>query len=223
MDSPSNVSAPIHSNTGAGSAEPTAERPSQLTAAAPRLAPIDRSTGFLHWLLRLAFRVQLGKVMMPLRVIFPRIPRYMFAHFTLLYFYARGLTIPRTLRHLLAIRVSDRNQCSFCSDAHRAFFMLEKPSRELLRALDGAAGAGPLDPATQAALAYADEVTATGRASDACFAALRAHWNEQQIVEIAWVVAFTVYLNLLARPLGIGSDGFCDLVRAKQAAAASRR
>ena len=44
----------------------------------PRLAPMDGYAGFWLGVLRLAFRFMFGKVMMPLRTLFPRIPGYAF-------------------------------------------------------------------------------------------------------------------------------------------------
>jgi alkylhydroperoxidase family enzyme len=52
----------------------------------------------------------------------------------------------------------------------------------------------------------------TGRVPDALFEALRAQLSEQKIVELTWLCAFTTYLNRLAVPLGVGSDGFCALL-----------
>jgi alkylhydroperoxidase family enzyme len=47
---------------------------------------------------------------------------------------------------------------------------------------------------------------------DEVFAALRVHLSENEVVELTWLCAFTTYLNRLAVPLGIGSDGFCALL-----------
>jgi len=40
---------------------------------------------------------------------------------------------------------------------------------------------------------------------------MRACFSEKEIIEITWLQAFTTYLNRMAVPLGIGSDGFCAL------------
>jgi len=214
MDTSSNVNASLRPErpcaTLAASPQPEGRAPG------PRLSPIDRSTGLLHWLARLVFRLRFGTVMMPLRVIFPRMPRYAFAHFALMAFYERGLSIPSTLRHLLSIRVSRRNQCSFCSDMHQAMFMLQRPPSALLAAAAHDQGGAALDQKTLAALAYADEVCESGDVGEATFERLRACFDERQLMEIVWVVAITTYLNRMARPLRMGSDGFCEIVRRQQ-------
>ena len=190
--------------------------PAACDTSTPRLPPIDRYAGFWLALLRAAFRFMLGKVMMPLRVIFPRIPGYAFAHLCVMRFMDRGLSLPRPLVHVLTMRVSRNNACSFCFDAHQAMFMLDRPSPDALQAATRSLDDPALDPPTRAVLAYADEVVHRGEVSDATFAGLRACFDDKQLVEVVWVAALTVYLNLLARPLRIGSDGLCALVESRQ-------
>lgn len=187
---------------------------SQSPDDAPRLAPIDRYAGFWVAILRAAFRFTFGKVMMPLRVIYPRIPGYAFPHLCLMWFVQRGISLPKPLTHVLSMRVSRNNQCSFCFDMHKASFMLmEKPSAEMLELASADAHDLTLDAPVRAVLAYADEVVQQGQVSDATFAALQASFSEKQVVEIVWLAAFVVYTNMLARPLRLGSDGFCALVK----------
>ena len=189
----------------------------QTEPTAPRLAPIDRYAGFWLGVLRTAFRWTFGKVMMPMRVIFPRIPGYAFTHLCAMIFMQR-LSLPRSLSHALSMRVSRNNACSFCFDAHRAAFMLEKPDPAALQAATRPLDDPALDPQTRAVLAYADEVVHQGQVSDPVFAELAAHLSERQVVEVVWVAAFVTYLNLLSRPLRIQSDGFCAIVEARQRA-----
>ena len=216
------VKADLHPASKQPSEPPDAQETSHASAelaapaAGPRLAPIERPAGILHGLLCWLFKLRFGKVMTPLRVMFPRIPRYTFAHLALLLYFERGVSLPRTLRHLIMLRVSQRNGCSFCADAHEAFFRLERHPPELLAALADPLESGRFDGATAAALRYADQLCATGTADDATFDGLRTHFDEQQTMEIVWLVAFTGYLNAMARPLGLGSDGFCAIVQAQQ-------
>jgi len=186
------------------------------TAIAPRLPPIDRYAGFWLALLRAGFRFTFGKIMLPLRVIFPRIPGYAFAHFWLLMFAQRSISLPKPLVHVLSMRISRNNSCSFCFDMHKAAFMLEKPDLSMLAWASRDATDPELDPEVQAILSYADEVVMGGDVSDATFAALRARFNERQVVEVVWIAAFVIYLTMLARPLRIPSEGFCTLVEAKR-------
>ena len=189
--------------------------PPLAEAAGLRLAPIDTYRGFWLALLRSAYRRLFGKVMMPLRVLFPRIPGYAFAHLCLISFMGLGLRLPRQLTHMLSIRISRNNGCSFCCDAHQAAFVLDKADPGALHAALLALDDPTLDPRTRAVLAYADEVVDHGNVSDATFAALMTHFDERQVAEVVWLAAFVTYTNMLARPLGIGSDGLCALAQVR--------
>ena len=47
--------------------------------------------------------------------------------------------------------------------------------------------------------------------TDETFEALRAHFDEREIVELTWLVAVENYYNRMNRALGIGSDGLCEI------------
>ncbi|MDH5676808.1 MAG: carboxymuconolactone decarboxylase family protein [Myxococcales bacterium] len=184
--------------------------------AAMRLAPLDRPRGLWQRLLWLYFRMRFGKVMAPLRVMLPRIPRYTPAYVRLIFFAERGLSLSPRIRHLIELRVSQRNGCSFCSDLHQAMALAKGHDDLLFDSVDGYESDSRYDEPTRWALRYADEVVETHSCSDATFEAVREHFGEQQTVELAWLVAFTNFHNMLARPLGLVSDGFCDIVRAQR-------
>jgi AhpD family alkylhydroperoxidase len=184
--------------------------------AGPRLSPLDHYAGFWLALMRAAFRLMFGKVMLPLRVIIPRIPRYAFAHMALMWFVERGLTLPKPLRHVLSMRVSRNNRCSFCYDLHQATFLLrEKPAPEALETAARDLSDPTLDPQTRAVMAYADEVVLQGNVSDATFNRLSALFSDRQVMEIVWLAAFVIYTNMQARPLRLPSEGFCAIAAAK--------
>ena len=201
----------ITSSTLPSTAAPSVSEPSD----GPRLAPIDRYVGIGVALLRAAFRFMFGKVMMPLRVVFPRIPGYAWPHFGIMWFATRGITLPRPVMHALSMRVSRNNACSFCFDMHKAAFMLEKPDPAALELATRDPNDPTLDPQLGAVLAYADEVVQQGNVSDATFARLTASFSEKHVVQIVWLAAFVTYTNMLARPLRLQSDGFCSIVDKK--------
>jgi alkylhydroperoxidase family enzyme len=61
---------------------------------------------------------------------------------------------------------------------------------------DGTDGLQPFEPAWRAAFVYADAMTASGHAvTDAVYAALAAHWDPGQVVEITAVVGLFNYFN----------------------------
>lgn len=183
----------------------------------PRLTPIDRYAGFWLALLRTAFKLMFGKVMLPLRILFPRIRGYAFPHLCVMLFAQYGISLPRTLAHVLSMRVSRNNACHFCFDMHKAAFMLEKPDPAALSLAASDLDDPALDPKVRAVLAYADEVVNQGNVSDQTFAGLMAVLPERQVAEVVWVAAFVIYTNMLARPLGLPSDGFCAIVQTKAA------
>jgi len=179
----------------------------------PRLAPIDSYAGFWLALLRMAFRFMFGKVMMPLRTLMPRIPAYAFPHICMMMFATRKISLPRELMHVLSIRISRSNSCHFCFDMHQAMFLLEKPSESALGLATRDLSDPTLGPTMRAVLAYADEVVKQGNVSDATFEQLKARLPERQVAEVVWLAAFVIYTNMLARPLGLPSDGFCAIVQ----------
>ncbi len=187
---------------------------SALERGQPRLAPLRRIRGVLVRLMALGLRLKLGKVMTPLRVIYARMPALALPHLGLYRVAGAKLSLDPLLVHLVQVRVSMANGCSFCTDLHQAMALHDRRAQAVLDALFDARADAGLDAAQRAALAYVDEICRTGRASDERFELLRACFDERQIVELTWLCAFTTYLNRLATPLGIGSDGFCTLARA---------
>jgi len=186
-----------------------------------RLAPIDRPRGVLVRLFNWMMRLRFGKVMMPSRVIYSRWPTLLWRQLPLYHLLERGLTIDHELRHLIEVQVSILNGCTFCADLHHANAKLEGDGRspgpslgEKLRAHERGTE-GVLHEREQTALAYVTEITRDHLVSDATFAALKSAFTEKEIIEITWVQAFTTYLNRMAVPLGIGSDGFCAITDAR--------
>lgn len=177
-----------------------------------RLAPIERPPGLLVRLLQWYFRRRFGQPLLPLQVIHARMPRFIWPYLALAWFSEVALSLAPEVRHALSVRVSVNHGCDFCADLHRAMGLDAGHPAALL----GEGSDAALPAATRAALQYADDVSRTGDAGDATFAALRGHFSERQVVEVAFVVAFTTFYNRLARPLGLSSQGFCELVQREQ-------
>ena len=69
---------------------------------------------------------------------------------------------------------------------------------------DGVAGLEQFEPAWGAALRYADAMTlGGGEVSDPVYAALAAHWDEGQVVEITEVIGLFNYFNRLTNALRV--------------------
>ena len=176
-----------------------------------RLPALDVQPGVLlrafNWLLR----ARLGKVMTPSRVIYARFPTLLWRQLPLFALAESGLSIGHDLRFLIEVRVSSLNRCTFCEDLHRKSALISKASLKKLAALDDFETSEAFDERERVALRYVTEITQPGGVQDATFARLRANFSEREIVELTWLQAFTTYLNRMAVPLGIGSDGFCAL------------
>jgi alkylhydroperoxidase family enzyme len=176
-----------------------------------RLQPIDKPKGLM---MRLAFwfsRRQFGKVMTPMRVFYPRVPKLLKVSFQIQKFEMKGLTLDMELHSLLGAHISQINGCTFCNDIARVFALREHIGMEKFDAL-GEYRTSPLfSERERAALAYVEEASRNRRVSDSTFDALRRRFSETEIVEITWLNAIHNYYNLLNVPLEIGSDGLCAI------------
>jgi alkylhydroperoxidase family enzyme len=99
--------------------------------------------------------------------------------------------------------------------------VLDARSLEKLDALSEYATSPLFTSAERAALAYVEAVTRELHVKDAVFEELRRHFDEREIVEITWLTALESYYNRLAIPLGLESDGLCEIATQRLAARAA--
>ena len=173
----------------------------------PRLDPIDHPRGAF---LRVAYRLsvkQFGKVIAPLRVIYARKPRFLVLALQIQRTMEKGLRMDPALRFLLQAQAARLNGCAFCHDITLAEAVRNRIGGERFAALADFRASPAFSERERAALAFAEEATLTRAVRDDTFAALRVHFSEEEIVEIAWVNAAENYFNLQAHPLGLESDG----------------
>jgi alkylhydroperoxidase family enzyme len=182
-----------------------------------RLAPVERPSDFgtrmAYWWSRKAF----GKVMTPIKVVCARMPGSMKALGGMLKFNSKGVQLDEDLQLLIGDLASQINGCASCIDLARASAVRSHRDLAKIDAVMEYRSNGKFSDRERAALAYVEEATRNKGVSDATFATLRRHFNEREIVEITWVNAFQNFFNLINRPLGIGSDGFCAITQAKAA------
>jgi AhpD family alkylhydroperoxidase len=180
-----------------------------------RLEPIEKPRGLV---LRLAYafaRRQLGAVPTPLKVIYARVPRLATLTWRISRVVEHGLSLDQELVLLVTTHSSLLNGCAFCADLHRAQAVRARLGLEKFSALLDFRSSDAFSPRERAALAYAEEVTRERKASDATFEALRAHFDEREIVELTWLNAVGNFFNLMAVPLGMESDGLAELALAR--------
>jgi AhpD family alkylhydroperoxidase len=175
-----------------------------------RITPIESRNPLVR-LVTWATARTFGKPTMPFRVIFARLPRALAGQLGIYWGLAGKHKIEPELQLLVQGHVSALNGCSFCADIGRAFATYRGLSVEKLDAVGDWRRSPAFTPRERAALAYVEEATRTRRVSDETFAAVRAHFSDDQIVALTWLNAVENYFNLLNGPLEIESDGLCAI------------
>jgi len=180
-----------------------------------RLEPIEKPKGLLMRIAYWMTRRQLGKVMTPMKVLYPRMPGVLRLSYEIQKFETKGIRLEPEL-HLMVVTLAAKiNGCGFCVDLARAMAMREHLRMEKFNALSEYRTSPLFSDRERAALAYVEEATRHKRVSDATFEALRKHFSEWEIVEITWLNAVENYYNLINLPLEIESDGFCAIAQAR--------
>ena len=120
--------------------------------------------------------------------------------------------IDPALRSLVTVRVSQINGCSFCVDLNSATLLKRGAAQEKVEALDQWRGSDLFDDRERAALDYTEAMTYSDqRAGDEHFAALRAHFDDDAIVELTGLIGFQNMSSKFNTALGVPPQGFCRL------------
>ena len=160
-------------------------------------------------ILNTASRRAVGQEALPLKILAHN-PRFLLPYLGLTRLVQCKTRLSPELRQLAMHLVAEINGCAWCLDFGQAQAKKMGVSGEKLSAVGAFAGSPLFSPAERAALAYAHEATQVGaRVSDATFEALRQHFSEQEIVELAVAVASENMFNRLNVPLEVESQGFC--------------
>jgi alkylhydroperoxidase family enzyme len=176
-----------------------------------RLQAIEKPKGLMMRIAYWMTRRQFGKVMSPMKVLYPRVPEMMKLSYEIVKFETKGIRLEPSLHYLLAMLTSQINGCGFCMDLARAMAIRDQIGMEKFNALSEYKTSPLFSSRERAALAYVEECTRHKRVADATFEELRKHFNEREIVEITWLNALENYYNLINLPLEIESDGFCAI------------
>jgi AhpD family alkylhydroperoxidase len=180
-----------------------------------RITPIEPRNPILRLLNRM-IEWTVGKPITPLRVMLARFPRAIAAQLGIYWGLAGRQKIEPELQLLLQGHVAALNRCGFCVDIGRALATYRGLTLDKLDAVADWRTSSLFDARERAALAYVEEATRSRHVTDETFAALRAHFDEDQIVAITWLNAVENYFNLLNAPLGIGSDGLCAIAEQRR-------
>ena len=189
-----------------------------------RLKPIENPPTLKMRLVYALSRRRFGKVITPLKVAYARVPAALPIGRAVADYLETGCRLDPALRMLVQAHIAHLNKCTFCIDIGEALALRRGLDQARLRATHAYATDARFNERERAAIAYVDEATRNKQVSDQTFENLRAHFREDEIVEITLLLAIEHYFNLLNLPLGIESDGLCALVPepTKAAAAAAR-
>jgi uncharacterized peroxidase-related enzyme len=110
-------------------------------------------------------------------------------------------SVPRRVKVLVYLACSYANTCPFCIASNLPGARKAGITEDEIRALE-AGNDEVFPPAERAAIAYARELTKTAH-SESTSAELRAHYTDEQIVEITLVIGISNLTNRFNNGLGI--------------------
>lgn len=166
------------------------------------------------WYVRLIFALQrrkYGAELEPAKL-WGRLPRALL-FLTLLYrsIDRRSSPLEPGLRALVQVRVSQINGCAFCVDLNSAAGLERHVPPGKLAALERFEDSPLFTEREKAALAYAQAATdPRKRVGDACRARLRAHFDDQAVVELTALIAFQNMSSKFNAALAVPAQGFCQ-------------
>src|SRR5207253_7831731 len=111
-----------------------------------------------------------------------------------------GLSIEKPLLELIRIRVSQLNQCSFCTDMHAVEARRQGETERRLYAISVWRDSPFFNAREKAALAWSESVTLlpASNVPDELYTALRAEFSEREMVDLTVAVATINCWNRLA-------------------------
>lgn len=120
--------------------------------------------------------------------------------------------IEPALRSLLTVRVSQINACHFCIDLNTATLLKRGVSVDKVAELERWRESALFSSREQAVLEYAEVMTHSGsQVGDELFERLRAHFNDDEIVELTGLIAFQNLSSKFNSALGVSAQGFCRI------------
>jgi len=121
----------------------------------------------------------------------------------------RAKRLPERLKQLANLKAAALLGCPFCLDIGSSVSRAAGVSEAMLRDLPAFETSPHFDEAEKAALAYCVAMTrGSGDVDDAVFDALRAHLEDDQIVELTAVIAWENHRSRFNKALGFSAEGF---------------
>ena len=175
------------------------------------LAPIEKPKSLGLKLAYYFSKRQFGKVITPLKIFGARMPAAFGMFYGKVAQLDKQLSLPQETVMLIRERVARINICLFCIDAARAHIISQKMDTAKFDALNDYQNSPLFNEAERAVLDYASELTTNKTASPAVFFAMKKHFTERQLCEIAFIVASEHLYNLTNIGLNIHSDMLCKV------------
>jgi uncharacterized peroxidase-related enzyme len=111
--------------------------------------------------------------------------------------------LPGWYKELISTRVASLNDCEYCVSAHRQLALKRGASHDQVATYDSYES-GHFSEKEKAGFRYADLLHVSGHAvDDAAFAALRRHFNSQEIIELTAVAAAFEFFSRMNTALRI--------------------
>ena len=113
--------------------------------------------------------------------------------------YLRASGLDKGLLHLIEVRASQLNGCAYCLDMHATAALQGGESPRKLNLVAAWREAPGFTARERAALAWTEALTELGRhaVDDALYAATRAHFSEQELVDLTYAIALINAWNRL--------------------------
>lgn len=123
----------------------------------------------------------------------------------------RSSPIDPVLRSLVTVRVSQINACAFCVDLNSATLIKRGVSIEKVQALENWQTSDLFDQRERAVLDYSETMTRSDlRVEDELVERLKAHFDEDSIIELTGLIAFQNMSSKFNSALGVPAQGFCQ-------------
>lgn len=116
-------------------------------------------------------------------------------------------TIPRRLKELVILKVSQINGCKYCVAAHTRSAKKIGLSDQEIRASQEYQSTKTFSEKERVALEYAEAVTKhVGNFSDELFSRVKEHFDDGEIVELTGLIAYFNFMNRLLDALQVDID-----------------
>jgi len=116
-------------------------------------------------------------------------------------------TIPKRLKELVTLKVSQLNGCRYCVAAHTGIARKLGVSDQELNALSNYQKSHAFSEKEKVALEYAEAVTKqVGNFSDQLFGRVKQHFDDGEIVELTGLIAYFNFMNRLLDALQVDID-----------------